>query len=261
MRAVLDRREDGRDTTPKVVQFAAGKAGSPGLDEDVADGGGFDRSGEHGPPGPVGDAPAEKGRLAAAADHVDGANGASAEPLDVVDGLGVGAPQISARAFFAPGWADLGSAARTFADLRDQQRAYASAPRLQTGLGSGQWCLQLLQIAPGQQYQAVLHGAATDLTLTLTARHNWPLPALTAFLALAAALVLLWLTTRFLPDAITSHELTSAKADEAGIDGLRNWVNHAEGRLADTDVLARLRWAKRYGKAQALGGVPSSARS
>ena len=32
------------------------------------------------------------------------------------------APQISARAFFAPGWADLGSAARTFAVLWNQQR-------------------------------------------------------------------------------------------------------------------------------------------
>src|SRR6266436_604458 len=53
--AVFDRREGGRDTAPEVLELAVRKAGSPGLDEDVADGSGFDRSGEHGPSGPVSD--------------------------------------------------------------------------------------------------------------------------------------------------------------------------------------------------------------
>ncbi len=33
-----DGREGGRETTPEVLQFAVGQTGSPGLDEDVADG-------------------------------------------------------------------------------------------------------------------------------------------------------------------------------------------------------------------------------
>lgn len=100
-----------------------------------------------------------------------------------------------------------------------------------------------------------MHGAATDLTLTIAARHNWPLPALTAFLALVAALALLWLTTTMLPDMLTRYQLSAAIAGDAGIDGLSDWGREAQaqGRLADADILARLRWAKRYGKAQALG--------
>ena len=70
--------------------FAVSKADSPGLDEDVADGSGFDRSGEHRSPGPVGDEPTEQGVLAAAADHVDDADRLPAESLGVVEGPGVG---------------------------------------------------------------------------------------------------------------------------------------------------------------------------
>ena len=45
MRAVLDGREGGRDTTPKVFWLTVYKGCSPGFCEDVAHGGGFDRSG------------------------------------------------------------------------------------------------------------------------------------------------------------------------------------------------------------------------
>jgi hypothetical protein len=88
--AVLDRREGERDTAPEVLELAVGKAGSPGLDEDVADGSGFDRSGKHGPPGPVGDELAQESVLAGAADQVDHADRLSTEPFDVIEGLGVG---------------------------------------------------------------------------------------------------------------------------------------------------------------------------
>lgn len=125
------------------------------------------------------------------------------------------------------------------------------APRLRTGLGTDQWCMRLTNIAPGQPFKGVLHGAATSLTLTVAAHHTvWPLPAGATLGALLVALGLLFLTTRFLPDQLTHWQLRTAKADDAGIAGLRTWANDANGRLAEGDILARLRWAKRYGKGQ-----------
>lgn len=123
----------------------------------------------------------------------------------------------------------------------------------QTGLGTDRWCLQLSGITPGQHYQGVLTGASTTLTLTLTARDGWPLPTLTALAALLVTIGLLWLATHFLPDLLTRRELAAATADDGGIAGLPAWATSAAGRLSDTDILARLRWAKRYGKAQVLG--------
>ena len=62
-----DGREGGRETTPEVLQFAVGQTGSPGLDEDVADGSWLNRAGGHGSPGPYGDERAQQGVLAPAA--------------------------------------------------------------------------------------------------------------------------------------------------------------------------------------------------
>ena len=129
----------------------------------------------------------------------------------------------------------------------------AAFPIVRTGLGTKRWCLQINGIAPGQLYQAVLHGASTDLTLTVVARHDWLLPSLTALAALVIAVLLLWLSTHVLPDRLTAHQLSNEKKDDDGIDGLNAWATAAEGRLAQANVVARLRWAKRYGKAQALG--------
>jgi len=133
------------------------------------------------------------------------------------------------------------------------RHACTSAPIARTGLGTSRWCLQIDGIAPGQQYQGVLRGSSTALTLTLTARHDWWfLPLLTALGGLLVALGLLWLTTHFLPDRLTGREPENAMADNDGIDGLGGWPAEAKGRLAEADVLARLRWAKRYGKARAV---------
>jgi hypothetical protein len=138
--------------------------------------------------------------------------------------------------------------------LRQTDPACAAAATIaQTGLGTDRWCLKLSGITPGQHYQGVLAGASATLILTLAARDGWPLPALTALTALLITIGLLWLATHLLPDLLTRRELAAAAADDGGIAGLPAWAASAAGRLSSTDILARLRWAKRYGRAQVLG--------
>ena len=62
----------------------------PGLDQDVADGGGFDRSGQHRRPQRSAISWQSRAFWHAAADQVDDTDRLAAEPFGVVEGLGIG---------------------------------------------------------------------------------------------------------------------------------------------------------------------------
>ncbi len=136
--------------------------------------------------------------------------------------------------------------------LGTTSRGCKSAETLQTGIGRDRWCLRFKNVAAGQPYQVVLHGASTVLTLTLTTRNNLVFPVLAALGALLVAVLLLMLATRFLPDLLTKRQLARAMRDTS-ISGLRRWADTAQGRLSPADIVARLQWARRYGRAQVLG--------
>lgn len=117
-----------------------------------------------------------------------------------------------------------------------------------TGLGRDRWCLTISGIAAGQAYTGRLTGPGSAVTLSVSARHAfWPLPAMAALAALLLAVAAAFLTTRYLPDLVTNALLAVAIRTDGGIAGLSEWARQAAGRLAPADVLARVRWAKRYG--------------
>lgn len=122
-----------------------------------------------------------------------------------------------------------------------------------TGLGDDRWCLRVSGITTGQEYRGEITGPRSAVAVSLRARHGlWPYPFLTALAALAAGVLVTFCTTRYLPKLVTRGLLTLARRDDAGITGLSGWAAGTQGRLAPGDALARMRWAKRYGRQPVL---------
>ncbi|WP_148590007.1 hypothetical protein [Streptomyces sp. WAC01526] len=124
------------------------------------------------------------------------------------------------------------------------------APR-RTGLGEDPWCVRLSGIAAGNSVSGKLAGPSSTVALALTARHAIWWPLLAAFVALVCAGFIAWLAQRWLPDAVTKLLLWNEKKRCKEIVGLTDWADQAaQGRLALTDIVARLRWARRFGRRQ-----------
>ena len=118
-----------------------------------------------------------------------------------------------------------------------------------TGLGVARWCVLLEDVGAGHEVLGKLKGSESIVALTVTARHGWGLPAIVAFVSFLLAIVLVLVSTRWLPGVATSALLWLALRSDGGITDLPKWAKQAsKGRVSESGVLARVRWARRHGK-------------
>jgi hypothetical protein len=135
---------------------------------------------------------------------------------------------------------------------RDAGAACSGEPARRIGLGTDPWCLHLAGVTAGRSVTGTLTGTGTVLKLTVAARHAFWVPALVAAVALLLAVGVAALAGRFVPRWTTSALLRRERSDDGGVTGLAAWATDAAARLEDADVLARVRWAKRSGRARVL---------
>ncbi|MFE6055569.1 hypothetical protein ACFQ6N_32890 [Kitasatospora sp. NPDC056446] len=124
------------------------------------------------------------------------------------------------------------------------------APR-PTGLGTDPWCVHLTGVAAGKSVSGKLAGPGGTVALALVARQGIYPPLVAALLTLVAAVFTAWAASQGLPRLMDSRLLRRERRKCAGIDGMQQWATDAaKGRLATADIVARMRWARRFGQAQ-----------
>lgn len=118
-----------------------------------------------------------------------------------------------------------------------------------TGQGNDRWCLRLSGLGAGESVSGTLLGSGSSVNMNLNIRHWWLLPTVVAVVCFAIAASVVWISSRWLPDRITKLLLDRQVKSDHEVDGLADWAKAArKGRQSEEGVLARVRWARRYGR-------------
>ncbi len=158
---------------------------------------------------------------------------------------------------------DSGTRVATAQAYATADRSCSSTDHRATTLGTQQWCVHLTGVPSGAKLTGKLTGCQSVLTLTAQRRDPWWSAARVALLALAGAVLLSYLGAVLLPAAWPRFVLRLYPAlltnwwrvqPKRKVDGLAAWVPDARkgGTLAPADLLARTRWAARYGRDQVM---------
>jgi hypothetical protein len=121
------------------------------------------------------------------------------------------------------------------------------------GLTGSTWCVHVSNLQAGYAVSGTLANANTSLTLTVKRKDGFGFPVLWSIVALIAAAVISMLSSTYVP-GLTSRMRRRRYERDGGIAGLGAWVKatSANGVLADDDIVARARWARKYGAKQVM---------
>jgi hypothetical protein len=147
--------------------------------------------------------------------------------------------------------------------------ARVHATQRDIGLTGPAWCVHVYGLQAGYSVNGTLASPCTSLSLTVKRKDTPGWPLAWSVIALLAAAVISWLSSTYVP-ALTSW-LRRRWYERANVPaGLGAWVKRAadSGILADDDIVARARWARKYGirqvvtaRKQLAGALADSAQS
>ena len=118
------------------------------------------------------------------------------------------------------------------------------------GLRGSTWCVHVSNLQAGYAVSGTIVSPDTSLSLTVKCKDGPWFPLLWSVAALLAAAIISLLST-YAP-SLTSKLRRHLYERDDGIAGLGNWVKTAadDGVLSDDDIIARAKWARKYGPTQ-----------
>lgn len=118
------------------------------------------------------------------------------------------------------------------------------------GLTGSTWCVHVSNLQAGYAVSGTIASPDTSLSLTVKRKDGPWFPLLWSVVALVAAAIISLLA--FYVPSLTSKLRRRLYERDDGIAGLGSWVKTAaaDGVLADDDIIARAKWARKYGPNQ-----------
>jgi hypothetical protein len=128
--------------------------------------------------------------------------------------------------------------------------ARVHANKREIGLTGSTWCVHVSNLQAGYAVSGTIASPDTSLSLTVKRKDGPWFPLLWSVVALVAAAIISLLGT-YVP-SLTSKLRRRLYERDGGIAGLGSWVKTAaaDGVLADDDIIARAKWARKYGPKQ-----------
>lgn len=126
--------------------------------------------------------------------------------------------------------------------------ARVQATQRDIGLTGPAWCVHVSGLQAGYSVSGTLASPSTSLSLTVRRKDTPGWPLAWSIIALLAAVVISWLSSTYVP-GLTS-QLRRRWYERANVPvGVGAWVKRAakSGVLADDDIVARAKWAKKGG--------------
>jgi len=127
------------------------------------------------------------------------------------------------------------------------------AGKREIGLTGATWCVHVSHLQAGYAVSGTLASPFTSLSLTVKRKDGPLLPLLWSIAALVTAVLISALSTTYVPGLTSKLRLRLYERD-GGIAGLGDWVKTAaaDGILSDDDIVARAKWARKYGPRQVM---------
>jgi hypothetical protein len=128
--------------------------------------------------------------------------------------------------------------------------AKVRADKRDIGLTGSTWCVHVSNLQAGYAVSGTIASPDTSLSLTVRRKDGPWFPLLWSVVALVAAAIIS-LLSRYVPGLTSKLRLHLYERDD-GIEGLGSWVKTAaaQGLLADDDIVACAKWARKYGPEQ-----------
>jgi hypothetical protein len=131
--------------------------------------------------------------------------------------------------------------------------AQVHAVQREIGLTGPTWCVHVSDLQAGYAVSGTIANTGTSVSLTVKRKDRLGFPLLWSIVALVAAALISILSSTYVP-AVTSRLRRRLYERDAGIAGPGDWVKMAaaNGFLSDDDIVARARWARKYGPKQIM---------